>query len=397
MDTRLKVFIVMKAVQRINGKRGRASLIKVLRGSVSLSISKMVRDFDLADLWGILSSYTSEEIGQVIDKLCDKGFICVNHVRSGKFKYPMLTIGEEGEALLAELAKSEPNRLKEYKRKQQDLLLGLEMSEKGKILNDFLVLLFSFINQWVSSSNSSLLDNLLDQGMYRSEERKSIEKFIYSVTHERFKEQWKDNRVLDITMYDLIRSFRLYLASIPELEASIFRFHFNVDDSFTRSLDEILSYYGIPDVEICSLIKKIISRFGVKDINESYLFVKSVMSFINDKYDDSSFKESPLIKGTMDITYHLFKEGYTLKEIARMRGLTISTVYSHFVKLIPLHKIHINKVISPERVNTVLGALEDGEVADENSLKAIKDKLPSDYSYGEIKLVMELKDSFINP
>ena len=93
-------------------------------------------------------------------------------------------------------------------------------------------------------------------------------------------------------------------------------------------------------------------------------------------------------KDTAQITYEMYQRNMSITEIARERGLAVSTIYSHFTKLIPKYKLNLEEILPRERIEDILKAAETTGGA---SLKAIKEQLPSDYNYGEIRLVMELE------
>ena len=78
----------------------------------------------------------------------------------------------------------------------------------------------------------------------------------------------------------------------------------------------------------------------------------------------------------------------SVSEIARERGLTVSTVFTHFISLIPKYKLDLDEIVPKERI---AGILQAADTTGAVSLRAIREQLPSDYNYGEIRLVMELE------
>jgi len=88
---------------------------------------------------------------------------------------------------------------------------------------------------------------------------------------------------------------------------------------------------------------------------------------------------------TADITYELYKQGRTIKEISKERGLSIITIEKHLSDCVENGKIKINELIVQERINEISHAIQE---LDTSLLKPIKEYLGDEFSYSEIKFVM---------
>lgn len=89
---------------------------------------------------------------------------------------------------------------------------------------------------------------------------------------------------------------------------------------------------------------------------------------------------------TKNITYQLFKNGLTINEISLQRNLTISTIEGHLLPYLENGEINIDSLISEEKQKKIRKAIDSIET--EFSLKAVKEILPSDISYTEIRYVL---------
>ncbi|HSH51845.1 MAG TPA: helix-turn-helix domain-containing protein, partial [Bacteroidales bacterium] len=89
---------------------------------------------------------------------------------------------------------------------------------------------------------------------------------------------------------------------------------------------------------------------------------------------------------TEQLTYELYKKGKTTQEIALERGLTVRTIEGHLAKCIGQGKIDISELLTPEKIEIITDAFE---TFDTLRLNPIKEYLGDDYSYSEIKYVME--------
>jgi hypothetical protein len=85
-------------------------------------------------------------------------------------------------------------------------------------------------------------------------------------------------------------------------------------------------------------------------------------------------------------TLQLFRAGKSIYQIAETRGLTTGTVESHLGTLIRLGEVAVEQVIAEPKLQNILAILQSKS---EPSLSAIKAKLGSDYSYGEIRAVVK--------
>ena len=85
------------------------------------------------------------------------------------------------------------------------------------------------------------------------------------------------------------------------------------------------------------------------------------------------------------ISFNLFKEGKTIEEIARERNFAASTIEGHLVPFVVSKEIDINKIVSLEKQMLIR---EAAKIHGRESFKTLKENLPEDVSYGEIRMVM---------
>ncbi|MBN1930052.1 MAG: helix-turn-helix domain-containing protein [Desulfobacterales bacterium] len=88
---------------------------------------------------------------------------------------------------------------------------------------------------------------------------------------------------------------------------------------------------------------------------------------------------------TKQISFDMFKKGLTIPRIAEERGLVESTIQGHLCFFVENGELDIGKLLSPERQSAIENKLA---AASDNSLKAVKNELGDEYSYGEIKLML---------
>ncbi|MEN8200422.1 MAG: helix-turn-helix domain-containing protein, partial [Thermodesulfobacteriota bacterium] len=95
-------------------------------------------------------------------------------------------------------------------------------------------------------------------------------------------------------------------------------------------------------------------------------------------------------KGTKDVSLELFRQGKSVTEIAKERGLVESTIETHLCYHISQGTLAIDKVLSRKQQQCIIAEL----AAEENgSLSAVRERLGEDFSYAEIKMVLAHQDS----
>ena len=85
-------------------------------------------------------------------------------------------------------------------------------------------------------------------------------------------------------------------------------------------------------------------------------------------------------------TLELLDRGLTPLEVAKERGVALSTVETHMAELVLTRKLlDVDRFLDPERKQRVLRAIRH---AGDSALKPIKDLVGDDVSYGEIRLIV---------
>ena len=100
-------------------------------------------------------------------------------------------------------------------------------------------------------------------------------------------------------------------------------------------------------------------------------------------------EKRPVVKKseeTYQITYELLQKDHSVEEIAKERGLTTGTIYSHIGKLISQKfPIDLDKLYLKIKQIQIMDATQ---LLKQEKLKPLKDHLGNDFSYDEIRLVL---------
>ena len=89
------------------------------------------------------------------------------------------------------------------------------------------------------------------------------------------------------------------------------------------------------------------------------------------------------------LSFNLYKEGKTVEEIAKERSLSVSTIQAHLTSFIAKGEVDINKIVPEEKQLLIKEAIK---IHGGQSFKTLKDDLPEDVSYGEIKMVIAAQE-----
>ena len=91
---------------------------------------------------------------------------------------------------------------------------------------------------------------------------------------------------------------------------------------------------------------------------------------------------------TKTITYNLFKEGKNITEIAKERGLVVSTIEGHLSQYVKSGEIDLLEILDEDKVDQIQKALKENRG---DTIIPVKKKLGDDFTFGEIRMVLAAK------
>ena len=97
-------------------------------------------------------------------------------------------------------------------------------------------------------------------------------------------------------------------------------------------------------------------------------------------------EKKPPKEKTWVTSFMLFKQGKNIKQIAKERGLTTTTIAGHLIKFIPQGLVTIDDLVGKEHQEAIRRVIN--LVGRDESLNAIKSLSPPDVEYWEIKLLL---------
>ena len=98
-------------------------------------------------------------------------------------------------------------------------------------------------------------------------------------------------------------------------------------------------------------------------------------------------EQKPITVGESEMkSFELFSEGKNAEEIARDRNLAVSTIYTHFYHLIANNYLSSSDAADEEKIKIITEVYR--QFKNEPKLKELKEKLPENISYEEIRCVV---------
>jgi tRNA uridine 5-carbamoylmethylation protein Kti12 len=89
---------------------------------------------------------------------------------------------------------------------------------------------------------------------------------------------------------------------------------------------------------------------------------------------------------TREASFELFKSGKTIPEIAKERGMAVSTIEGHLAHFVGTGEIQIDQVVEPKKLRAILDYIEKHKT---RSVNQIRTGLGNDFSFSEIRFVLK--------
>ncbi|WP_445748057.1 helix-turn-helix domain-containing protein [Polaribacter sp.] len=108
----------------------------------------------------------------------------------------------------------------------------------------------------------------------------------------------------------------------------------------------------------------------------------------NGIHQSKSVQEKPVKevkKNTKQISLEMFRAGMSVKEIAKERNFTTSTIESHLASYIPSGEVDILELISLKKYKELTKIIEETEF---KSLTELKEKVDDTFTYAELRMVL---------
>ena len=159
--------------------------------------------------------------------------------------------------------------------------------------------------------------------------------------------------------------------SIPHFQIFTQVTLYEICDLLPRTPKELLKINGMGKIRV--------EKYGeeILEVIEKYCEENGINHQNKQKREDK--------KPTKQITFELFKNGLSIKEIAKERSLTNGTIESHLASFIASGEINVLEIIPIKKYKKIRKAIEDTEF---KNLTELKEKVDKSFSYIELRMVL---------
>ncbi len=162
----------------------------------------------------------------------------------------------------------------------------------------------------------------------------------------------------------------------------------------TSTIDEMAKFIPLTPYDLMK-----IKGFGEKKVEKyGQQFLEIIQAYVKEKGLDTHIKEKAIEIKTSEKnekgehvtnkessqgqTLKLYLEGISIQEIAKQRNFSISTIEGHLAQLVKTNEVDVFKLLSEEKVNAIVKAIETIET---DSATSLLEYLGSDYTYTELR------------
>lgn len=228
------------------------------------------------DMWQLYYSLSKEEIEDIIETLKKEGLIRIKSSKNDNLIYPALVLTNRG----IELVEEHINKF------SRDYKFNINK------LSDILTSIIGFLNAYQRYRYTDItLHRLiadLDMELYK---KQNI--IFYLSKYGNISILYSDRQYLDAFYRETIGYLRDFLGKLPELEATIFRYSYNIHDIFYRDILEIMDYYQLDDRDVISYHQTTLKRYQSLEWYDGCIWIKQIV----DCFFKSSLNVMSQLKG----------------------------------------------------------------------------------------------------
>jgi len=250
-------------------------------------------------------------------------------------------------------------------------LLALLNGTYPKVENELVNVAARFANQYqqLMGSNANIADNApLQQRLHAASE------YFFNKIHELF-DPIIANSVIKIGNKQVCTQYN------NAIDALTLSYKIKVG-TFARLISEDFSIHNYLNAKAKAVFDEIVIKKDGVELQET-------VTKKSKKGRDDKPKKAKV--DTKAETFRMYKDGMTIKEIATARSLTAGTVETHLAHFVSTGELDINDFVSTSHQVIIRGILKSLQRA--HTLSDVKNLLPADYTYAEIKMVMAIMET----
>lgn len=343
-DEKMFNYLLLYGLQQLKGQRSTASLYHILMGRRSTQTIQDAHFYHMTQFYAIYPKLKREDFERAISHLVKQNYLEIN-------KEGMAKLLIDGEKFLKE--QSFPKVIASFK--------GIEAAKKTAIFSQRLLLTIqTFTNLAVENNQFQPISDDL-----------AIQQWV--------KDYYKNNSDLKSWLRQTYDHLMRFLASIDELQATIFASRLSGYRKYGQSIQQLASKHQLSvhdiNLSLVATFHQLVDYIEVNQINILIEFIPVEEQQTN-KFVTQSAKQ----------TYQLLKKGYTIDQVMRVRRLKRSTIEDHIIELTyAMPNFNLSAFINEKDLQTITERIQD---VSDLRLSSIKKQLDDKFDYFQIRLAM---------
>ncbi len=191
----------------------------------------------------------------------------------------------------------------------------------------------------------------------------------------------------DIRLYEKLKDIRKDMAdkdNVPSYAIVADNALIELATYMPVTSDELKQISGFGDYKTSRYGARFLAAVGghLKTFN-----IESRMHLKKNKVVKKEKSAKPAAGSTMEVSLTMLKEGMSIADIAEERGLAASTIESHLAAFVAAGELDVAKLVPENKLKAIMAAAK--MTGQYTATKPIRDILGDDYSYGEVRFVLE--------
>ena len=386
MDVTVDTQKVLSCVMRMGQRFGKTMVAQVLTGSRNKNILKF--QFDQLPTFGLFSNQSLKDVSTFIEFLISENYLAVEQ---GQF--PLVKMTPKGKEVLLGQTKVSRKQQVETKRLVKENPLFEALRELRKVIAEEegvppTAIFEDQTLQDICIKFPRTMEELLNiQGIGVQKQEKYGLRFLNVINQFNAEEigiQIKKEVSKTSPIFITLQTLRKELATkegVPPFFIFSDQVLINICAEFPKSLDEFLQVKGIGTQKQQKYGPQFLEV--LQQFNESDIQIEEVVVEAKEKRAKRTTDKTP----SHLITLELIKEGKDIKEIAKLREVTNQTIENHILKCAEEDLLDLKEFIPMEFADKLQEVAENYR---SEGLKAMKDQLPDEITYFNIKAFLAM-------
>ena len=347
---------ILSCIKRMHERFGSGLVTDVLKGSKSAKIKSF--GFDKLSTYGIMHEYSKNTIKDIISFLVAESYIkCVGE------QYPILVLTPNANNILFNDEKVFIKR----KIEKMDLKTKNISSKNASSINTS--------SQKNSSRNNSVSSDL------------PFDAQLFAILRDIRIQVARNENIppflifADVSLKEMSTYYPINVENFLKISGVGAHKLEHYGDIFIKAIKDYVEENNIviPVIDEPSKEHKVESDFNTENVTLEKIDSKKIKNETREK----EAKEIKLKEDTKIVSYNLYNEGKTIKEIADIRSLTVQTIENHLLKCFEEGlQIDIEKYVQFDYKDEIIEAIQN---LGSERLKPLKEVLPEEVTYFDIR------------